>query len=84
MSDTAATVQAEFRTRLHAKSATERLRMMSGMFSTAKTIALAAAANAGDKGDPAAVIVFERMYRCDFDAEQLAAIAEHLRTIRGR
>lgn len=80
MNYTTAAVQAEFRRRLWAKSATERLRMMSGMFSTAKTLALAATAGAGDNGDPAAVVVFERMYRSDFSADELAAISEHLRT----
>lgn len=83
MNDTTAQVQSEYRRRLRAKGPTERLRMMSGMFSTAKTLARAAAAGAGDKGDPAAVIVFERMYRSDFSAGELAAVAEHLRTIHG-
>jgi hypothetical protein len=81
MNDTPANVQAEFRRRLRATDATRRLRMMSGMFSAAKSLARA---RIQDGAGPPEAAIFRRMYRTDFTARQLAGIAEHLRTAHSR
>lgn len=83
MNDTTAEIQAEFRARFRTTTASERLRMMSGMFSAARALAGAAKASSGDEDLPEAVL-FERMYRTDFSAGEVAAISEHLRTIHAR
>jgi hypothetical protein len=83
MKDTTAELQAEFRTRLRATTASERLRMMSGMFSAARALAGAATGNSGDE-DPPEDILFERMYRTDFSAAEVAAISQHLRATHAR
>ena len=76
MSDTTAEVQAELRRRLRATDASQRLRMMSGMFSAAKSLARGSVT---DEADPPEAALFRRMYRTDFSASELAAIAEHLK-----
>ncbi|MCH7823505.1 MAG: hypothetical protein IH849_01775 [Acidobacteria bacterium] len=80
MTDTSAEARAEFRKRLLATDATRRIQMVSGMFSTARALAGAAASSSTGKVDPTSAAIFERMYRTDFSARELAAIAEHLET----
>lgn len=81
MNDTSAEVQTEYRKRLRATNASQRLRMMSGMFSAAKVLARPAAGSAKEDADPPEAVLFERMYRTDFSVSELAAISEHLRAI---
>ena len=76
MNDTTANVQAEFRKRLRATDASRRLRMMSGMFSAAKSLSRG---SVRDEADPPEAALFRRMYRTDFSASELALIAEHLK-----
>ena len=80
MNDTDVEIQAEYRKRLAATSASERLRMMSGMFSSAKVLAFAAEGAA----DRSPADVFERMYRSDFSAGEVAVISGHLRASQAR
>ena len=83
MNDTSAEARAEFRKRLLATDATRRIQMVSGMFSTARALAAAAASSSGGNGDPTPAAIFERMYRTDFSARELAVIAEYLETTHG-
>jgi hypothetical protein len=76
MNDTTANVQAEFRKRLKATDASRRLRMMSGMFSAAKSLAWGMVRDEGDRPE---VALFRRMYRTDFSPRELALIVEHLK-----
>ncbi|MFQ5745323.1 MAG: hypothetical protein ACE5HV_17345, partial [Acidobacteriota bacterium] len=62
MNHTTAEVQAEFRRRLRATDASERMRMMSGMFSAAKALARAAMRGPGNEADPPQAVLFRRMY----------------------
>lgn len=81
MNDTAPEIRAEFRKRIAASTPSERLRMMSGMFSAAKVLVGARIRGAGDHGVPPPAVLFERMYKTDFSAEDVAAISKHLRTV---
>jgi hypothetical protein len=83
MNDTTAEMEAEFRARIRATTVSERLRMMSGMFATARALAVAAMGSSGVKDVPAAIL-FERMYRTDFSVGEIAAISQHLRTTLAR
>jgi len=53
------------------------------MFSAARTLAGAAPGSPGDE-DLREAILFERMYRTDFSAREVAAISEHLRSAHAR
>ena len=81
MKDTSAEAQAEFRERLLATEASRRIQMVSGMFSTARVLAGAAANRPAANVDPPAVVLFERMYRTDFSAGERTVISEHLKTV---
>ena len=76
MDDTTEEVQGEFLKRFRATDASQRLRMMSGMFSAAKSLARGSVRN---EADPPEAAFFRRMYRTDFSASELAVIAEHLK-----
>lgn len=80
MNDTTTEVQSELRRRLQETDASRRLHMMSGMFSTARALALAAARGAGSAEEPH-VVLFQRLYRKDFDEGEAATICAHLRRI---
>jgi len=82
MNDTTASVQAEFRMRLRATDATQRLRMMSGMFSAARSLSRSSVGDEAGSSEIAGAALFRRMYRTDFDAGELEAIAEHLKATR--
>lgn len=84
MNDTAAEIQAELRRRFAATDASERLRMMSGMFSAAKSLAQATIDSLEDESDAPAAALFKRMYRTDFSASEIAAISEHLKAAHAR
>ena len=84
MNDTSAEAQAEFRKRLLATDASRRIQMVSGMFSAARALGCAAANSSTGNVDPTPAAVFERMYRTDFSARELAAISEHLKTAHRR
>ena len=81
MNDTTPEIEAEFRKRIAAATPSERLRMMSGMFSTAKALAGAALGAERDDAEPHRAAVFARMYVTDFSAEEISAIVNHLRAV---
>ena len=78
MNDTDPKVQAELRKRLRATDPTRRLRMMSGMFATARV--LAGSAPTGGADGPKATL-FKRLYRTDFSSRDMARIVEHLNKV---
>jgi hypothetical protein len=84
MNDTTHEIEAEFRKRIAASTPSERLRMMSGMFSAAKALAGASIGGARDGAAPPRAVLFERMYRTDFSAEEVAAISKRLRTVHAQ
>lgn len=80
MNDTTTNVQSELRRRLRKADASRRLHMMSGMFSTARALALAASRGESSAEEPH-VAMFRRMYRKDFNEGEAAAICAHLEAI---
>ena len=79
MNDTPAEVQAEFRNRLRALDATRRLRMVSGMFESARALVRAGQKQSAIDCEVPEVLMFRRLYGNDFGVDELAAISEHLR-----
>ena len=84
MNDTPDEVQAEFRRRLMALDPSGRLRMVSGMFDTARALVRSGHSMSSEDAEPARLIMFRRLYGRDFEAEELAVISERLRrALRG-
>lgn len=80
MNDTTAEMKSELRKRLLATTPSQRLHMMSRMFSAAKVLARATVGSATDNDGPDAAAVFRRMYRTDFSAGEIATISARLST----
>ena len=79
MNDTADEVQAEYRERLLALDSSRRLRMVSGMFDTARALVRGGRGRVSEAAQPARIILLRRLYGRDFEAEEMAAISERLR-----